>query len=190
MRSWARYLICSLAGVAIGAGAALVSVRAGALGSNESIGPWTTGRDFGTAHASAYTRAVVALYGLLALPATEARYYTAMTDDGGQSLDARCRYRVSGGALPTKWWSLTMYDPAGYLVANQPGIYSVGSVALPVAEQSNWTVAVAPTPQPGHWLPSSGKGGFALTLRAYLPQDGGRGNFTAAQLPHIVREGC
>ena len=190
MRPWARYVVCGIAGLAIGTGSAVVSVRAGALGANQAIGPWATGKDFGTAKASAYTRAVVALYGLLALPATEARYYTATTDDGGQPLDAKCRYRVSGGTLATKWWSLTLYDPAGYLVDNQPGIYSVGSVALPAPEQANWTVVVAPTVQPGHWLPSGGKGRFALTLRAYLPSDGGRGNFTVAQLPHIMREGC
>jgi hypothetical protein len=190
MKPWARYIFCSVAGLVIGTGGAVVSVRAGALGANEAIGPWSTGKDFGTAKASPYTRAVVALYGLLALPASEARYYTAITDDAGQPLVGTCRYRVSGGALPAKWWSLTLYDPAGYLVENQPGIYSIGSVGLPAAEQAGWTVTVAPNEQGGHWLPSGGVKRFALTLRAYLPADGGRGNFSRVQLPHIVREGC
>ncbi len=190
MNAWARYLIGGLVGLAVGTGGAIYAVRAGALGSNTPIGPWSTGRDFGTANASAYTRAVVALYGLLALPASEARYYTATTDDAGQPLDAKCRYRVTGGALPAKWWSLTLYDPAGYLVANPPGIYSIGSVALPAAEQTSWTVMVAPGTQPGHWLPSGGAGHVALTLRAYLPADGGRGNFSRNQLPYITREAC
>lgn len=190
MKPWARYLICGLVGIAIGGGGAIWSVRAGALGTADRIGAWSTGKDFGTAQASAYTRAVVALYGLLALPASEARYYTAGTDDGGRPLEARCRYRVAGGAMPTKWWSLTLYDPAGYLVPNPAGIYSIGSVALPDAEQGGWTVAIAPDRQPGHWLPSGGKGQFALTLRTYLPADGGKGNLTREQLPHIVREAC
>ena len=189
MKAWARYLIGGIAGLAIGAGGALYTVRAGALGANEAIGPWATGRDFGTARASAYTRAVVALYGLLALPASEARYYTATVDDGGQPLDGHCRYSVTGGALPAKWWSVTLYDPAGYLVANPAGIYSIGSVALPAGEQQGWHIIVAPDRQPGHWLPSA-PGHFALTLRAYLPSDGGRGNFSRAQLPNIRREGC
>src|SRR5688572_8065706 len=81
VRSWARYLVCGLAGVALGAGAGVYSVRAGAFGSSVRIGPWATGTDFGTAEAGAYTRAVVALRGLLALPAREARYYTAREDD-------------------------------------------------------------------------------------------------------------
>lgn len=176
--------------MAIGTGAALWAVRAGALGIEERAGPWATGRDFGTAAATPFTRAVVALHGLLALPATEARYYTASSDDAGQPLDGKCRYRISGGALPTRWWSLTLYDGAGYLVPNPADRYSLGSAGLPAGEAAQWTAVAAPDRQPGHWLPTGGIDRFELTLRTYLPADGGRGNFTAAQLPRIVREDC
>ncbi len=127
---------------------------------------------------------------LLALPATEARYYTAAVDDAGRPLEGRCTYAINGGGLPGRWWSLTLYDRAGYLVANQPGIYSVGSAGLPSSEQAHWTVVASPDKQPGHWLPTGGIDRFELTLRAYLPDDGGKGNFTQAQLPSIVREAC
>lgn len=190
MKSWARLLIGGVAGVLIGGAAAIGSVRAGSLGAQNAIGPWMTGKDFGTASASGYTRAVVALRGLLALPATEARYYTAATDDAGRQLDGACRYRITGGVLPAKWWSLTFYDPAGYLVPNAADIYSVGSASLPPAEASRWTIIVAPGQQPGRWLPTGGAGAFQLTLRAYLPADGGKGDFTRSQLPQIVREAC
>lgn len=190
MRPWLRYLTCALVGLAAGAGVAAWQVRAGALGSGEAIGPWVTGKDFGTAQASAGTRAVVALRGLLALPASEARYYTAAVDDGGRPLDGRCRYRLSGGIIPTRWWSVTVYDGAGYLVKNDAGIYSLESVALDPAEQARWTVVVAPDRQPGHWLPTGKIEHFELTLRTYLPADGGRGNLTRTQLPLITREAC
>ena len=130
MRTALRYLLTILLGLALGTLAAIHTVRAGAFASNVTIGPWKTGRDFGTADASARTRAVVALTGLLALPAKEARYYTAATDDAGRPLDGHCRYRVAGGALPAQWWSLTLYDPVGYLVANPAGHYSVESAAI------------------------------------------------------------
>src|SRR5436305_2344527 len=94
VKPWARYLIGAVAGVLLGAGGAVWSVRAGAMGSADAIGVWTTGRDFGTAGASAYTRAVVALRGLLALPASEARYYNAAVDQAGRALDGKCRYRI------------------------------------------------------------------------------------------------
>jgi hypothetical protein len=190
MKGWTRYLLCVVAGVVLGAGGAAWSVRAGALGSADAIGAWTTGRDFGTARASAYTRAVVALRGLLALPASEARYYNASVDDAGRALDGKCRYRVDGVGLPAKWWSLTLYDPQGYLVANAADVYSVGSAGLPSSEQARWTVILAPDPQPGNWLPTGKVSHFELTLRAYLPDDGGKGNFTRAQLPVITREAC
>lgn len=190
MKPWLRYLICAVVGILGGALVAGQSVRSGALGSNVTIGPWVTGSDFGTAEASARTRAVVALRGLLALPASEARYYTAATDDAGRPLDGRCRYRLSGGALPAKWWSITVYDGAGYLVKNDAGLYSLGSAALGPGEQPRWNVVLAPDRQPGHWLPSGGIDHVELTLRTYLPADGGRGNLTRAQLPAIVREGC
>jgi hypothetical protein len=189
MKRWMRYLICGVLGVLIGAGSAAWSIRIGALGSARAIGPWTTARDLGTAQASAYTRAVVALRGLLALPASEARYYNATVDSNGRPLVGKCRYHIVGRELPGRWWSLTLYDREGYLIANQPGIYSVGSAGLPVAEQTNWTVIVAPDAQPGHWLPTGGKA-FELTLRTYLPYDGGKGDLAKDQLPVITREDC
>ena len=190
MKPWARYVICGLAGILLGSGGAVWSVRAGALGASDRIGPWTTGRDFGAARAGAYTRAVVALRGLLALPATEARYYSAAVDDAGRPLEGRCTYAISGSRLSARWWSVTLYDSAGYLVASQPGIYSVGSAGLSSSEQTHWTVIASPDRQAGHWLPTGGIDRFELTLRAYLPEDGGKGNFTRAQLPGIVREAC
>ncbi|MBN8849129.1 MULTISPECIES: DUF1214 domain-containing protein [unclassified Sphingomonas] len=188
MRPYARYLILGVVGVVAGLAGAIHVVRAGALGSNVMIGPWATGMDFGTADQSARTRAVVARRGLLALPAREARYYTAATDDAGRSLDGRCSYRVTGGMLPGRWWSMTLYDGDGYLAGDGP--YSIESAAIPAAEQGRWTVLVSPKQQAGHWLPTAGLGHFELTVRTYLPPDEGRTNPARDQLPSIRREAC
>lgn len=188
MRPWIRYAVCAVLGLAVGAGVAIQHVRTGALGASRAIGPWTTGSDFGTARASAFTRAVVSLRGLLALPAHEARYYNAAVDSTGDPLDGRCRYRVSGGAIPAKWWSLTLYDHPGYLVANQAGRFSIASAAVP--NPAAWEVIVAPAEQAGLWLPTGRIDRFELTLRLYLPDDGGVGTLTRERLPAIVKEGC
>lgn len=190
MRPVFRYILCGVLGIAAGTGAAAWSVRSGAWGSEAKIGPWTTGGDIGTAHASARTRAVVALHGLLALPAREARYYGAAEDDAGRPLDGRCRYRVTGGDPGGEWFSLTLYDPAGYLVANRAGIYSAGSAGMAASERKAWTVALAPDPQPGRWIPTGGLERFNLTLRVYLPADGGGTNLSPERLPRIARLGC
>ena len=210
MRDTLRYLLTIALGLAAGAAFAVHTVRTGAFASDISIGPWQTGRDFGTADASARTRAVVALRGLLALPAKEARYYTAAVDSAGRPLDGRCRYRVVGGALPAQWWSLTLYDPDGYLVANPASRFSVESAAVvrdrpagatpemaailatQLAMEGRWTIAVSPSPGPGvptpNWIPTGGVARFALTLRLYLPV---RGEEAApAAMPTIAREGC
>ena len=190
MKPWLRYAMLGVAGVIVGVGAATWTVQAGALGSGSAIGPWTSGSDFGTADAGMKTRAVVARRGLLALPAREARYYNAAVDDDGATLDAHCTYRITGGALPAKWWSLTMYDTAGYLVRNPANVYSIGNVALSPAEQDRWTIMVAPDRQATHWLPTGGSGDFNLTLRVYLPADRGRGDPPRAILPSITKESC
>ena len=190
MKPSLRYLLAIAIGLVAGVGSAAYAVRSGALGSGISVGPWRTGTDFGTEAASARTRAVVALAGLLALPAREARYYTAATDDGGAPLDGRCRYRVTGGVVPGRWWSLTLYDAAGYLVPNPTGRYSVQSAALAPRERDAWTIAVAPDRQAGHWLPTGNIERFELTLRAYLPPGGGRHTPARDALPRISRVGC
>lgn len=190
-RRWFPYVLLIALGLLLGFGLAVRGIRAGALGSGERIGAWETGRDFGTIDQSAKTRAIVALRGLLALPAGEARYYTASVDDGGQPLTANCTYRLTGGALAAQFWTVTMYNGAGYLVPNAANVFSIGSMTMLPAEQGRWTILVAPTQQPGRWLPTAGNAdAFALTLRAYLPADGGKGDFTAAQLPSIRKEAC
>jgi hypothetical protein len=190
MKTWARYALCAVAGIAAGSGAAIWSVSAGGFGSQARIGPWRTGTDFGTKQAGAYTRAVVARNGLLALPAREARYYTAAEDDAGRPLDGRCRYRISGGEAGGAWWSLTLYGSDNFLMPNEANIWSVGSAALAPAERKAWTILAAPDRQPGHWLPTGRVERFDLTLRVYLPEDGGASNLPRERLPRIERQSC
>ncbi len=188
MRPWARYLITAVIGVVAGLGAAIASVRGSAMGADATIGAWTSSTDLATGAQSARTRAAVALRGLLALPAREARYYNAATDDAGRPLEGGCRYRITGGVLPARWWSLTLYDGDGYLAGAGP--YSISSAALTPAEAARWTILVAPQRQAGHWLPTGGLDRFELTLRTYLPANAGRTTPARDQLPSIRREAC
>lgn len=151
----------------------------------QRIGAWSTGTDFGSAEASSLTRAVIALRGLLALPQREARYYNAAVDDAGRPLNGHCQYRVTGGAIPARWWSITLYDQQGFLVRNAAGIYSVAGGAAP--DPANWSITIGPGRQPGLWLPSGDIDRFELTLRTYLPEGE---VLTAAQLPHIEQGVC
>jgi hypothetical protein len=177
-------------GLVLGIGCALWQIRSSGLGNDVRVGPWSTGRDVGTAHADMKTRAVVALRGLLALPAQEARYFTASTDSAGAPLSGKCSYALNGGAMEARWWSVTLYDRAGWLIPNRWNRHSIGSSRIPADAADHWTVQVGPVEQPGLWVPSGTDGLFELTLRAYRPhgtmaRDPGR-----ISLPTITRGDC
>lgn len=190
MKTWLRYTLAALAGVATGTGIAVQTIRSGAMGDQLRSGAWSTGRDVGTADADAKTRAVVALRGLLALPKSEARYFIAVEDDAGRPLSGKCNYRVSGGVLDARWWSITRYDIAGWLLPNRWEKHSIGSAAIPADRQGNWQVMVGPEPRPGLWIPTATDGRFDLTLRAYHPHGAIADDPTRAVLPRIVRQEC
>jgi hypothetical protein len=194
MRGWARFLICSLIGIAAGTGYAISQVRGGFADGTIINGPWTSGKSFGSTDANALTRAKVALGGLLALPAKEAMYFTASVDDEGRPLEGRCRYAIKGGVLEARWWSLTLYDPKGYLVANTRNLYSAGSAAIVMNESMppTWTVFVGPdkSADTTNFIPTGGSKNFDLTLRTYHPTGALLATPGKVALPSITRESC
>jgi hypothetical protein len=186
----ARYALCIAVSLLAGTGAAVHAVRAGFSDGTLASGPWETGRDFGTADASALVRARVALRGLLALPRSEAMYFTARTDSDGHELDGRCGYLIRGGRFDARWWSITLYDRAGYLVSNAWHRHSVGSAALSPEAADAWTIAVDPAEQPGLWIPSANATRFEMTLRLYHPGAAYRETPQLTDLPQIAQQEC
>ena len=171
----------------MGVGAALWDVRNGTLGNDIEIGAWTTGRDIGTAQADMLTRATVALRGLLALPASEARYFTARTDSAGRALSGSCSYTMSGQALSARWWSVTLYDRQGWLVSNRWNQHSAGSAGAAAAP---WQLIIAPQPQAGLWIATGNDDAFELTLRTYRPSGVLASDPARAAMPTITRGTC
>lgn len=177
-------------GLVLGIGLAVWQITSSGLGNDVRVGPWSTGRDIGTANADMKTRAVVALRGLLALPATEARYFTASTDSAGAPLSGKCSYAVTGGALEARWWSITLYDRSGWLIPNRWNRYSIGSARIPAGSEAHWTVLIGPAEQPGLWIPTGTDGPFELTLRAYRPQGEMARDPARISLPTITKGEC
>lgn len=183
MRTIVLWLALIVAGLTLGIGSAVLSLRSAGFGDDVRIGPWTTGRAIGTADADIRTRAVVALRGLLALPASEARYFTARVDGAGQPLRGECYYEVSGGFWPredgqnhpARWLSLTVYDREGWLIPNSLNRHSLGSWFMDGPH--GYMIYIGPTdeirdPDGGInplWIPTGTDGPFELTLRAYRP---------------------
>jgi len=107
----------------------------------------------------------------------EAAYPVALTDSSGQALTGTHRYRLTfapGQAPPAgAFWSLTMYDSDGYLVADPSNIHAVGDSHPPLATQPDGSIVVAlqhdrPADPAVNWLPTP-PAGFRLNLRLYIP---------------------
>ncbi|WAC25268.1 DUF1214 domain-containing protein [Blastomonas sp. SL216] len=190
MRTAFRYGIMLVAGLAVGTGAAALQLRQSFAAMGIENGPWHTGEKVGTADASVSTRASVALRGLLALPEREAIYFNATTDSQGRQLEGRCSYRVTGGAIDARWWSLTLYDSKGYLISNPESVYSVGSAAIGPQEVGNWTVDISSRRTGPHWIAMPDDQPFELTLRAYHPSRDLLARRGSVSLPRIERGEC
>jgi len=168
-------------------------IRSGANVLSIENGPWRTADNIGSAEAGLHTRAVVALQGLLGLPDSEAIYYNAIVDSAGDALDGSCTYRVSGGQLPTRWWSITAYADDNYLIPNDTGYYSVGSGQLTDDLKNNWVVSVAPDNIDGAglpWIPVAIGQNFQLMLRAYHPEPELLNDRETVSLPRIEKKEC
>lgn len=190
MKMWHRYGVCIALGLLGGSALAVHQVRGGLNDGMIAVGPWQTGKSFGTVDASTLTRAKVALSGLLALPSTEAMYFTAQTDSDGRPLDGRCNYVVRGGKLDGRWWSVTLYEGEGWLVKNAAKRWSVPASSVAIDEAGRWSFVVSPTMQNGTWLPTGSVPAFDLTLRLYHPSPMAIKSPETAQLPSIERKGC
>jgi len=167
-------------GVIVGAvlafGTAILLVATGVPAMQTTVNSWSITLQCGQASNGIRVRAACAL----ALPMVnlpqEAVYYTTTADGAGHTLTGAHAYRLHfppGGLPPNQaFWSLTMTDPPGHLVANPSNRYSVGdrSALVPNADGSvDISIQTqAPAGHEANWLPSP-SGNFKLWLRVYQP---------------------
>jgi hypothetical protein len=125
-------------------------------------------------------RAVVAAIGLGANLRADAIYMNDGVDAKREPLDGDKRYRLTfpaGQTPPVRgFWSITLYDDQGYLVANPVERYAVKSGDPLVAEPDGSLVVYLQPDDPGpdhraNWLPTPAHQRFELSLRGYWPGD-------------------
>ena len=173
-KRWRRLAVAVLlylGAVALGAGSAWWVLRqANWSGSMVKVGPWAGSTLAGSTDADMYTRAKVALEGLLALGRDETMYYMARHDDAGRPLRSDCSYRVEGLPPPARWWSITAYADDFFLFDAPNRQYSLnGSTARLDAHGRFALVTGHRAVDALHWLPTPGQRGLVLTLRLYNP---------------------
>lgn len=133
-------------------------------------GPWYTDKGFGNEDAAALTRAYVAVVGLLALSREETVYYLAHTDEAGEPISSDSVYEISGGDLPTRWWSITLYDADHFLTPNDEGRYSVRGTDIERESDGTFRVVLSKEPKTGNWIPMGEGRNMSLLLRMYNPE--------------------
>lgn len=129
-----------------------------------------TGSDVGD---DVLRRASTAKYALAAHHPTENRSYIAQHDDGGERLDGSrpLTLRFGPGDPPCDgFWSLTVYGPDVFLVANPIDRYSIGDRTPGLRRDADGSLAItvggpAPADTSG-WLPAP-DGPYVLALRVY-----------------------
>jgi hypothetical protein len=193
-RKGARRLLRAAAalalGLSIGCGSALLALKAYARWATVRNGPWQSFLDAGSPNADPYTRAEVAIGGLLALDKSETIYFVAAADEQGQKLRAACDYRIEGRDLAARWWSITLYGAERYLIANPQQRFSYSGSALAREPDGSYVLHVSATPKPGNWLPSGDEKQLFLTLRLYNPAASVYAAPARAILPRIMTERC
>ncbi|HTW34603.1 MAG TPA: DUF1214 domain-containing protein [Rhizomicrobium sp.] len=182
----------AIAGVALGLAATWFVTSRGDMGDGVADGPWRTSLVAGSLQSDPYTRARVALHGLLALNRNETIYYTATEDGSGRRLDGKCRYQISGRDPNTRWWSVTAYGGDDYLIPNAKNLYSVSATSVIRKKDGSFVVDVGGGARPradASWIPA-GEGTFSLTLRLYNPGPDVAIDPEHAALPEIHRVWC
>ena len=126
------------------------------------------------------TRAGIALVGLGAIQPHDVTYPTAFLGGDNKPLDSANRYVLhfdKGETPPTNaTWSVSMYDPDGFYVANAINRYNL-AMWMPLKYNDDGSLDVyIQTTSPGadkeaNWLPAPTTGPFNLTVRNYWPKD-------------------
>jgi hypothetical protein len=154
---------------------------------------WLYSSKIGSSAASGLERARVAIGGPLGLSASEAVYFIAITDAEGNALISECDYRVSGKAIDTRWWSLTLYDrQSQHYVPNTLNRSSWNSVSVPRDDNDAWEINISQTQKGEAWLPAQVKDGqlFELNLRIYNPSNELKADLPNIDLPSVELTSC
>jgi hypothetical protein len=175
----------------VGLGATYFALTRGAAFGALTIGTWTSFPKTGTTDADPYASASIARTGRLPTALGDGVSFTAQSDDNGKPLDGRCDVLISGVTPTARFWTLTLYNPAGELVANTVDRHGFTSQEIVRRADGSFAIVAAPRASAGNWLPTGGVERYILVLRLY---DTAVGVSTKAgrevPMPAVTTRGC
>jgi hypothetical protein len=178
------------ASVVAGWASAWYVVERGSRLTTQTVGPWVSWTSAARPDADPYTRAHFVRAGSMLLSADIARTWQAQIDAGGQRLHSACDYLIEG-ALDMPWWSLTVFDDRGRLIANAAERHGYTSDTIALGADGRFSITLGRDARPGNWVPTGGAGRLALVLTV-LDQRSALADASAhvPLLPEIKRVGC
>jgi hypothetical protein len=155
------------------------------------IGAWTAWPKTGTPDIDPYARAVIARRGELPLGLGDGVAFYARTDEKGRPLDGRCDVDLKGITPSARFWTLTLYDPEGRLVANSLNRQGFTSQEIVRNTDGSFAVEVGPRARSGNWLPTGDVEHYVLILRLYdTPVGVATRSGREAPMPSIIAKTC
>src|SRR5712672_3858505 len=152
---------------AIGLSATWIALTRGTAYGGVTIGAWTAWPKNGTAGIDPYARAMVARSGELPVGSGDGVAFYARADDDGRLLDGRCDVALSGITPQARYWTMTLYDPEGRLVANSVQRHGFTSQEIIRQADGTFEITAAARARPGNWLPTGAIERYVLVLRLY-----------------------
>ncbi len=176
---------------AVGVGITWMTATKGTDLGTLTIGAWTARPKTGTSDIDPYSRATIVRNGELPIGTGAGVAFTATTDDRRKPLDGRCDVVVSGVTPAARFWTLTLYDNKGRLVANALQRYGFTSQEIVRGADGGFEIRVASRSRSGNWLPTGGIERYALMLRLYdTPVGVATRTQRDAPMPVIATAGC
>ena len=117
--------------------------------------------------------------------------FSATTDDTGRKLDGRCDVVVKGVTPAARFWTMTIYDLKGRLVANSLQRYGFTSQEIVRGSDGSFELRMTSRSRAGNWLPTGGLDRYMLVLRLYdTPVGVGTRTQKDAPMPSIMTVSC
>ncbi len=184
-------LFAFIVAAAIGLGLTWMALTEGTAYGGVTIGAWTAWPKNGTPGIDPYAKAIVARTGELPVGSGDGVAFYARADDNGVILDGRCDVLLAGTTPQARFWTLTLYDPEGRLVANSVQRQGFTSQEIIRRADGSFEVTLSPRARPGNWLPTGGVERYVLVLRLYdTPIGAATRTGRDAPMPFIARKAC
>ena len=91
------------------------------------IGPWRAWPNAAGPDANPYMQARQSRSGAMPIGNSEGLAFEAVVDNDGTPLDGNCQYRITGGHIPARLWTLGIVTDKGHLVINPSQRYGYHS---------------------------------------------------------------